>query len=286
MCKEGFWLNPCHVCDFSCALYVAPFPMWNKESFASMCFSSPVPGSSGPSQDVVAVMEMLKSRKCVAGFPGCDKAGCHIPEPYVYISQILIYILMWLYQDHFLCRHVHGIHCLFVFEKSLATWCCSGVSGCETGSCFAPQWCWHILGPVCPSPCWRLCWRAGIAAVWGDLTGFSICWGAEGSCQPPPGSASLPGTALVPQWVSTCWVGGVQADKVLLPRALICSCTWCLSCNALPAQFPLSLQASGCTDTQIWLLQHVPAELKLMLTQLKLSAISIITQCWSSTWVN
>lgn len=50
-----------------------------KESFKSIAskrFSSPVPGSSAPSQDIVAaVMGILKSRKCGAGFPGCDGDG-------------------------------------------------------------------------------------------------------------------------------------------------------------------------------------------------------------------
>jgi len=82
-------------------------------------------------------------------------------------------------------------------------------------------------------------------------------------------------------------VQGSRADHILPPyprgsdvlqRLVPLLTTPCPSLRALVPASRLALQAPGPTDGQTWLLQHVPAELKLLLTQLKLSTVLINTE--------
>lgn len=222
-------------------------------------------------------MGVLKSRKCGAGFPGCDRAGWHIPELYIYFTDPYIYILMWLKQGHLLCRHVHGIHCMSVFDRSLATWCCSGVSGCEPGGWFAPWWCWRRSGPVCPSLCWQALletWHCSslvrpylfqrLLKGRRQLPASSRQCFLARDCTSAMVSLSLLGRGSL-GWQDIASQGPDMFLHLMPLPPMLCPFP---ACSA--AQFPLALQAAGCTDTQTWLLQHIPAELKLTLTQLKL----------------
>lgn len=163
---------------------------------------------SAPSQDIVAaVTGIFKSRRRGAVFPGVMGAGD--TDPHIHFDVALAGFSS--YADTCMASAART----FVFNKTLAAWCCSGASGRSrrgAGRLVHTVAMLAGLGPVCPLPCWRVLpesWHcSGLARpcsctsahVKGQKAAASILWAAF----PSQGQVRACRAALLLRWVPAC----------------------------------------------------------------------------------